>query len=258
MRSPGSAGAFREVGALTGTALAAVVALLIAHPASAVDVTACGQTVPAGAIGIVVSDIACASQDPFIVMLEDRATLDLGGHVLSGGEISVQCATRCVINGAPGTIRDATWGVHAEDIQRARITLINVNFENVTLPVYTLLTPHTRIRGAQVSIAGGFLGMQAGSVRLSDFTATGLQSDYAVSANRVVLHGCTITGNGGVGVQGSSALLRDCSVTGNNGSGQGIDLRTLRRPRLISSTCGRSQKVDVVGEHWDVCTDDPP
>lgn len=243
-----------HVGAWRRLVAAAVLVALAGHRALAVDVTTCGQTVPAGAVGIVLNDITCSqAAGSFVVTLDDRAALDLGGHTLTGGEVGVLCNRRCTITGAPGTIRNAQRGVSGVPGTATRVKLGNVTLENHSFgAISTDVSRPTRVRGAQVSITGG-AGVFARVVRLTNFTAAGLQLDV-VTANRAILDGCSITANAGLGVYSTRATLRDCTVTGN--SGGGIDLRTLHRPHLINSICGRSQKLAFFGESWGVCASD--
>jgi len=58
-----------------------VILLLCGGRAQALDITSCGQTVPAGETGVLVGDLQC---DPATrgVTLQYAATLDLNGHAL--------------------------------------------------------------------------------------------------------------------------------------------------------------------------------
>lgn len=67
-----------------------LVILLICHPpiVAAVDITACGQTIPAGETGVLASDLDCSGAGAYAVLLLRRATLDLNDHTLIGGPVS--------------------------------------------------------------------------------------------------------------------------------------------------------------------------
>lgn len=65
--------------------LAAFVGMSV--PAAALEVTQCGQTVPAGETGVVQVDLDCPN-DAFGVRLLPRATLDLNGHTIKGGGLT--------------------------------------------------------------------------------------------------------------------------------------------------------------------------
>ena len=53
--------------------------------AGAVDITTCGTTVAAGETGVLQADLDCPTS-PFAVRLLRRATLDLNGHAVRGGD----------------------------------------------------------------------------------------------------------------------------------------------------------------------------
>ena len=61
-------------------------AILVASEARGVDVTTCGQVVPAGDTGVLVADLSCAGDGTYLadvgVRLEAGARLDLAGHRL--------------------------------------------------------------------------------------------------------------------------------------------------------------------------------
>jgi hypothetical protein len=69
--------------------LIALLALAVSVPtlARAVDITACGQTVPARQAAVLQSDLDC-SGSPFGVRLLRRASLDLNGHTIAGGDLT--------------------------------------------------------------------------------------------------------------------------------------------------------------------------
>jgi hypothetical protein len=56
--------------------------------AAAVDLTACGQTIPAAETGVLQTDLDCSGVGTHAVLLLRRATLDLNGHTLVGGPLS--------------------------------------------------------------------------------------------------------------------------------------------------------------------------
>ena len=57
--------------------------------AYALDVNVCGQEIPPGATGTLVSDLRCATGVGVGVLLNRDATLQLNGHSITGGDISV-------------------------------------------------------------------------------------------------------------------------------------------------------------------------
>jgi hypothetical protein len=56
-------------------------------PAAALDITSCGVTVPRRGIGVLQADLSCPTS-PFVVRLLPRATLDLNGHLIQGGDFT--------------------------------------------------------------------------------------------------------------------------------------------------------------------------
>jgi hypothetical protein len=54
-------------------------------PAAALDITSCGVTVPRGEVGVLQSDLSCPTS-LFGVRLLRKATLDLNGHSIAGGD----------------------------------------------------------------------------------------------------------------------------------------------------------------------------
>jgi hypothetical protein len=67
-------------------------------------------------------------------------------------------------------------------------------------------------------------------------------------------------GGGHAGVAVGHGRLVDSVVTGNNGYAQGIDILTVKRPRLIATTCGKSvmalSNPGRPGAPWGVCAND--
>lgn len=232
-----------------------------------VPVGGCGVVVPARQTGTVLNDITC-SPGSFVVMLEDRATLDLAGYTLTGGEVAVRCARRCTVmsTGGPGTIANARIGIGGTTHPRTSITVYDVNLDGheqaitsapTALPPGSYGVPRGRVRGARVAIDGSsFVGVSSGgSMRLSDCVVSG-GATYGLQGSNVKLDRCSVTGNGAVGVESLSLRLKDSTVTGNGASFDGIDVATLKRPKLLDSTCGRSQQFQSPAQNWGVCTND--
>jgi hypothetical protein len=69
------------------------------------------------------------------------------------------------------------------------------------------------------------------------------------------LESSSITGNtppwGIYNSHGGAIRLDNSTVTGHT-----IDLLSVRRPRLINSTCGTSSQLSATGPTWGVCTND--
>ena len=240
--------------------LALLLLVAAADRATATDVTACGQTVAARDTGVLTADLTCSSSAEG-VFLEERATLDLGGHTISGG--GVLCGGSCTVKG-PGTIAnvhtDGGYGagiyanlqggrkrkflaenvdVHDNDTgivsQAARVTLSGVNASNND-------QNGIRTLGARVVRATNVTASNNGESGLSDFTAT-------VRIGTVRLTGFTAMGNGRGGVthDGRVTVLVGSTVTGNAwppapDEPTMVDIATAegRCPRLTTTTCDHS------------------
>jgi hypothetical protein len=73
-------------------------------------------------------------------------------------------------------------------------------------------------------------------VILSDNFGYGLEGP----AQSIVFRNLTATGNAEPVTFAYHARLIDSTLTGNDAGGAGVDVYTLRRPRLQNTTCGRS------------------
>src|SRR5262245_60472691 len=76
-----------------------VLALGMSAPAAAqIEVTSCGQGVPAGETGFLSGDLDCSAYGgpaDAAVYLDKNAALDLGGFTLTGADYGVVCGLRC-------------------------------------------------------------------------------------------------------------------------------------------------------------------
>jgi hypothetical protein len=89
-------------------------------------------------------------------------------------------------------------------------------------------------------------------VTVNDTNGRGISGGH-VQITRLQVHG-----NQFAGVIGTRLTLIDSDVTGNDlAFGEGIDIGSLRRPRLVNTICGKSQ-VDSApaGTSWGVCQND--
>lgn len=252
-------------------------AALLLHgtrPASAVDVTACEQTVAAGTIGVLQADLDCELNG---VLLEAGATLSLNGHALRGGSnIGVYCGKgRCTIEG-PGEIADGPWiAVFLED--RVHLTVRNVTLRANDVGILGSYAGRTKVTATDVVLddhqqwalstrslkavnlsvrgnAGPLFVVSAATGRI-DGGEISDNGGLALTGGRLRLDGVSVTGNVGPGVRASRTLrLVDSTVTGNGTGGSGIDLLSERRPKLTNSTCGRSE--GPTGAPWGVCAND--
>jgi hypothetical protein len=267
--------------------LALLCSILLGSVAWGLDVTSCGTTVPAGDTGVLTTDLVCSPVPvgAFGVQLGDRSTLDLAGHTITGGITGVvgdfQATPRCrIVSSAPGgaivgslfgiddcfktEVSDvAVVGVTMQAIGGPRLVLTNVTIQDGGEPITT-----SRLDATNLVLTNNHGALQANRATIRGLTATGNTGGAAADGSgtffiraykRLVLSDATITGNVGVAITGARVTLRNSTVTGNDTTGNGIDLLTTAKPRLIESTCGRSAELNAfIGASWQVCTDDPP
>jgi hypothetical protein len=269
------------------------IALLVAGDVGAVDtvdVTTCGQVVPAGSIGELRNDIVCSTDTPALVV-ETGTRLHLNGFTITGGSSGVigPDRGRFIVEG-PGTIENA---------DRDGI---------VVGPRATLKVSGITVRGCFIGIGGAFGGDDRSAVRATDVTVTtsryagvqatklrlrnvnvsgneGLAGAYCaqvigqdVTANdnglalspssgsgfgvialdKLRLRNVVATGNRQAGVASGKALaIVGGTVTGNDGLGAGVDVQSGLPPRLAGVTCGVSDQAYVAGvQGWGVCVND--
>ena len=240
--------------------------VLVPFAAHALDVDHCGQIVPDGETGDLVGDLTCtAGQDG--IALGDQATLRFAGHVLSGsgGSTAVVCTTnRCTVLG-PGEIVGGEWnGIVGNGAKGGRAILQGLRIHGTTAAI-------SGFAKGRLTVADVRTGLTAmGRAELTDFTAhdNGNYGAHAsstlvgtnvvtidnggdgLSAGKLKLSGLTATGNATTGINATHAVVRDGTLTGN-----GVDVYTVYRPRLVDSTCGTSQQAGT-SNTWSVCTSD--
>ena len=272
----------RVIAAL-GFALFAV--SLVSTPAHAVDVTSCGASVPDGETGTLQVDLDC-SADPTgsAVRLGNHSRLELNGHSIVAGFIGVNCSDdprvkACSING-PGDVSGGTHGIAGG----ARVTTVSGVTVHDTA-AFGIYAPRDLEATDVTVVRAGNSGFHViGRLSGANLTANDNHSDGIAAGRRLVATGVTAnnngfsgivssrfvvrqltaTGNGqsaievggGAGVQGGGGTLSDAVLTGNDVDGTPIDVLTLRRPRLVSTTCDHSQKLGAPGVSWGVCAAD--
>jgi hypothetical protein len=265
-----------------------VALVLLAAPALAIDVTAPGQTVPKGQVGVVQSDLACSSAGG--VFLESGATLEMNGHVLDGCFVvgAGLSPVRIVVRG-PGTIRNAgmviregslraddvviedspSWGIigsgDSQDgpstLRLRNVTVTGSGFDGIraTKVVARVVTSSGN------GVAPGFPGVGGwgiigwGGVTGRNLVVRDNQGEGVFSTGKVKLQDSQVTGNlwggvVGVGISSRALTLVRSTVTGNGALGE-ADLVSQRLPRLRDSTCGTS--LDAQAQvPWGVCAND--
>jgi hypothetical protein len=236
--------------------MVALVLVVAARAAGAVDVTACGQVIEAGQVGVLRQDLACTRTPtwPFSaqgVYLSPGATLELNGFDIEGdySGVGITCGSRaCTIQG-PGEVRGFELGVSCGG---CRVVARDVAFrENVS----GILIPKSGTLEAARVIASdnAEFGIWAHRVRAADVEASrnGLAGVAANASLR--LRGVDAVDNGREGVRclgfvcGRTRIV-DSTVTGNDLSGDGYDIASTGRVRLRNVTCGQSVKLHY--PHW--------
>jgi hypothetical protein len=262
-------------------AISLLVASLLATPAHALDISACGTVIPPGETGVLTTDLVCSPTDVGIHM-NDRSTLDLNGHTITGGVKGVEGSVssrshgfstydRCrILSSMPGgAIVGSKFGIsncrktEVSNVEVIGTTLQAIGGGRVALTDVTLrdgAAPLTvsALTARNLTVTNNHDVSQVRRASIRGLTATANQGDWVFQARSMVVRDATITGNIGVGIIASRLILLQSTVTGNDTAGTGIDLVTSHAPRLVDSTCGRSEQSDLPGSSWHICTDDPP
>lgn len=259
------------------------------------DITQCGQRVPAGETGVLQADLDCppvlqfCRNDPAVtcstdvdcpisqtnpgicigaaVILEPAARLQLNAHDMKGGaSATVYCLANCGVTG-PGQLEQPGSAV----IVHGKRNLVISDVETV----------------------GGFAGIFVeGRLRATNVTATNPES-YGLYAFRVRAENVTVQGSGlwGIlawksvagrditvnnsayhGVGAARVRVTNLTATGNGAAGVAsfsaglkdstltgngeADILTKYRPRLTNTTCGQSSQTGAPASNWSVCQND--
>lgn len=184
----------------------AAAAILILAPASAataasVEITACGQVIASGN-GFLEADLDCTGHAGPGVALSRGTSLDLRGHVLSGGDGNgIECTDKCLVT---SRFEDASVEGFAG--------------HGIVVAQGTDSTPRVTVRSIAVRDNGGsgiLVDAPAGnaSVRRVEITGNG---DAGVSAPGFVRAGaCTVSDNTGVGLSGGRMLVKKATIQRN-------------------------------------------
>ena len=235
---------------MLGVLLAAVLGPAIAW---AVDITACGQSVQPGEVGELRADLVCPPVSVG-VHLVGGATVALNGFALvgQGTGAGVQCqgtlshGAWCTVEG-PGEIRSFENAV-AGGGGRLRLRNVALRFNR-----HGVLYKAPRvIELLHVVATDNDIGISArgGRVRGHD-VVTSRNRQAGVWTNSITKFvRLTATGNGAFGGVFTAPFRRsdvtrliDSTITGNDGLGQGYDVLSTGRLRLINTTCGRGARI---------------
>lgn len=236
-------------------AVLAVVALLGgAVGAGATDVTTCGQAVAARDTGVLVADLTCPSS-AIGVFVQDRATLDLGGHTLTGG--GVECVSSCTIRNGTVTQVHPQVAVFAGTgpIGRAKFTGENLTLQGSTAGIVsqTRKVLLTNVNASN-NLGDGIQMRAAKTVRGQNVTANanvghGVWLGSEVGSASLKITALTAIGNGQAGLinNGKTTVLVGSTLTGNEfgpfpGAPTLVDIATRdgRCPKLVSTVCDHS------------------
>lgn len=190
--------------------------------AHAVDVSTCGTTVAAGDVGVLQSDLDCPTSI-FAVRLLARATLDLNGHALRGGDstfatvLGVSHDDPAQPTGAgrgnftivgPGEISGTTHPPFLTGTQAC--VLINGG-----RAVVTSATGIVDVHDCVIGIAGELFGSQRGRLTI-DHASIHDAVGGGVSARTITATNVSVDDNGDIGMGAGGRLrLMDAEAHGN-------------------------------------------
>jgi len=222
----------------------------LSAPAGAVDVTACGQTVGRGEIGVLLNDLDCStpSPGPAAVTLQNRATLQMNGHRVTFTPpapetygIGIECAERgrCLIQG-PGELTGELVGVVARE---SKVTISDVVFHDIisgirAAPLSGESGPPAGndVDATNVTVVDAEAGIRGRSLRANGVSVTRITGLAAGISLARKIRGTDVTAsqNAGGGVFcGSGFDLDGFVATQNSGDG---GLYTLHGGRLRNAT----------------------
>jgi hypothetical protein len=258
-----------------------------AATAAAIDITTCGQLIPAGETGILQNDLTCDTGA--VLSMGSDSTFELNGHTITktgnGTVLDVHSPGGHKIRGpgqlvnvsiACGVGFDYDRKLHVEGIDIVsttygaidcldqgglgdnRLTVKDVNVTAASESAFGILG--RRVKVSDVTIEGtNLIALLARRLKGKNVTIIGNAGRAVASdmgyVNNVTLINSEIRDNAGPGVVALSIRLRSTTVTGNGGV-DNADLESTRAPILRgSSTCDRSLYPGN-GMPWGVCTDD--
>jgi len=197
-------------------------ALLAAATARAVDISACGTTVAAGDVGVLQADLDCPTS-LFGVRLLARATLDLNGHALRGGD-STAATVLGVGHDDPA---------HPSGVGRGNFTIVGPGeISGTTHPplptgtqacvlinggraVVTSTSGIVDVHHCVTGIAGALLDSRRGRLTV-DHAAIHDALDEGVSARTIQATNVSVSDNGQIGMGAGGRLrLTDAEAHGN-------------------------------------------
>jgi hypothetical protein len=235
-------------------AATALMAIVAGGPASAMDITTCGQFVPAGESAVLTTDLACArtATRPFFaqgVVLDGGASVDLNGHSITGDDsgVGISCNPQgshtlrklCRVMG-PGTVSGFELGIGGVGVVEVTRVITRENIYGVVVAKCCALHV-SEVAADDNDIAG----VSAGRLTGSGLHASG-NGNVGVAAGRFRLARVMASGNGvGGGVYGRGRLT-DSVIVGNAGFDGTYDLLAYPRIRTRNSTCGSGIRLRTI------------
>ena len=267
---------------MKATALAVLAIGVWGNVARAVDVSACGQVVPAGEVGILVTSLDCSGVPGTDgVVLLNRASLELRGNTIispsAGASVSCQGA-RCAVSG-PGFLLSVPF--RGTGIAAAKSVTVSGNVEIAGHEVGiaagegqvtasdTFLSDNgdgivaRKVRGTNVFVRdsdrigiNAFKGIRGDHIEVRDNGTAGIYTArFTFTELIATTNGMTSTFLGGGIVATRRGRLTDSLVSGNTLLGAPADVVTGRSPILINTVCDASVMLTDSGgsRTWGVC-----
>ncbi|MGH7893057.1 MAG: hypothetical protein ACREQL_00220 [Candidatus Binatia bacterium] len=259
--------------------------IVLAGRAAALDVTACGQVVSSGDVGVLQADLACTAPVPGI-RLETGATLDLNGHALTTvGAAAVACeGRRCVVTSTPssGALSGSPAAACLTTVARTRLSIANVAVHDcgtcIDGNVANLADQGANVRATNVTVercsGSGIVArrLRATGIAVTDAGDSGIAVEGRVQgiglvasrngrngvfARSVVLRDAVVDENAGIGIASTGGMkVTTAEILNNNRLLDGIDVASTRRPRFVAVICGRSAQFGTAGTPWGICAGD--
>jgi hypothetical protein len=244
-------------------AVLAIAVWIPCRAAARMDITSCGQVVPAGEQAVLRADLDCPPgvSGP-TVTLGDDASLRMNGHAIRGGtwlsctrctitgpgEISgaADCAIRITANPTPPNAGLVARDLYIHDNGFCAIAMPgSVRLRNVVIGGDTPygLVELLALRGSDVHITNSPLAIGCNANGTGPDACGENGENCPVHLRRLVVQ------DGGVGIFGCNLFLRDSVLEGN----QFDDLVTAVRPHLLRTRCDHSRGPDG---GWGVCAGD--
>jgi hypothetical protein len=214
---------------------------LLSRPAVAVDLTACDQQVPFGAVAVLQTDLdcsgsgTCADASPCTVdgdctigscdyesgiVLGNKATLQMNGHTLTNG--AVTCTGSCTVTG-PGSLAGGQGLIVSGDLRAS----------------------------GNLDVHGGIVGiLTIGRATLSDVTVSGIVNNFAIEAGKT-LRATNVTANGNeIGIVADAKFVGENITTNDNTRAGILVYGTLRLVGLTATMNGSDPENGRGGVFW--------